>query len=380
MVSRALVNDRDYTIWIDSIDRPMLIQARRNGKIKCLCSKPLTYVDAAVRIPHFRHLRGNCLVIGAERDTETHNDGVEYIGQLLRENLRGVATVEKEKTFAAPDGLRRTDIFAASNDGSTICYELQCSQISEADLSSRESAYKSLGHQIIWLFGPECSGIKYPPLANDLLKGVSIPLKSVVFNSLLDTGYLVLYFPESRDRLRIAYCSDGRFDRTRRVTVRRGKDSEFEVSMPEVQLAAFTLEFSEGLPYMSRFSDLVAKLESNQQLSLARAIYGREFARIGIRTGAKVLQTRKSKGGRKNTSRLGGKKGGRRLTPSGGGIFCSLCKSRISTQHYHKCPECGSILDDTCTFMIENDLGQSGHNMTGWVEHCTWKRLRSSKS
>jgi competence CoiA-like predicted nuclease len=141
MVSRAFVNGSDYTIWGDSVDRSMLVRARRNGKIACHCGKPLTFVDATVKIPHFRHLHGNCLIIGAERDTETHNEGLEYLGQLLRTHLDGIATIEKEKTLSTPDGLRRTDIFAAFRDGRTVCYELQCSHISEGEFAERESAY-----------------------------------------------------------------------------------------------------------------------------------------------------------------------------------------------------------------------------------------------
>ena len=83
MVTRAIVYDEDYTIWLDNIDRTRLAKAREDKKIKCHCGKPLTFVDALVRIPHFRHMKGNCSIIGAERDTETHNGGLEYLGQVL---------------------------------------------------------------------------------------------------------------------------------------------------------------------------------------------------------------------------------------------------------------------------------------------------------
>jgi len=380
MVSRAFVYGKDYTIWDDSLDRSLLIQARKDQKIRCLCGKPLTFVDATVKIPHFRHRRGNCLVIGAERDTETHNHGLEYLGQLLRKSLSG-ATVEKERTFKVRLGLRRSDIFAKLPDGKTICYELQCSPLSLAEFAERIAAYRSLGHRVVWIFGPDASGIRITPITTrfeDLLTGLPYALKELPFSCLREQGNLLLYFPNLQEKLWIAYCADGRFDRTREVTLGTG-DKQFLIRMPEPRLAMFAVQFrGDGLPYARAFpvQELAAALKgASSKLVKARGIYARELKRIDLYPRKTTIpkKQRKNKSGPRFrphfpketsvTSRLGNQ--------------CNLCSSRIVDQHYHRCSECGGIFCDACTMKIENDLNQPDHNMTGWVNHCYWIARRS---
>jgi hypothetical protein len=230
----------------------------------------------------------------------------------------------------------------------------------------------------MWIFGPDCSGIKTPPYAGELVKGVSIPLRSIIYHNLIETGHLALYFPNLslNERLWIAYCSDGKFDRTRKITLRKGGDNEFQISMPEVQLAAFKLEFSRGLPYISQFGEVAEKLMKTRAPRLTRRIYAREFDRIGVQPSIRSRRLRYAT--RPSRSEGKPKASKKHRTPTRNHdikpIACSLCDSEITNQHYHKCRECGSIFDDSCTMRIEKELGQKDHDMTGWVRHCDWKR------
>jgi hypothetical protein len=375
MVSRALVYGRDYTIWSDDVDRNLLTRAREDGKIKCHCGKALTFVSATMKIPHFRHRKGNCSIIGAERDTTTHIEGLEYLGQVLRKSLGGVATVAKEETFKVRDGLRRTDIFAKFNDGRTICYELQCSPISESELSAREAAYKSLRHKLVWIFGPESSGLKVTPhdsVYGELTKGKTFSLKEVPLSVLERQDYLALYFPDLADRLWIAYCADQRFDRTREFVLERG-DKQILLSIPEARLTMFKLKFEDGIPYADSFPakdprfTAILKRRSAKREKL-QTTYAREFDRLRIR---RVSPTPRIARRRPNSRRF------RRVKGIANSKHCILCGSRIRYQHYHKCDKCGAILDDSCTMMIESDLEENGHNMTGWVRHCDWEIQRT---
>jgi hypothetical protein len=380
MVSRAIVNGEDYTIWRDHVDRPRLIRARSEGTIRCICRKPLTFVDSTIKIPHFRHLQGNCLIIGAERDTETHNEGLEYLGQLLRKNLDGV--VEKEHTFRVPDGLRRTDIFAKLKDRKTICYELQCSPTSETEFEDRTVAYKKLGHKVVWILGPDVSGLRIKThVTNDLFEGVLTTVKRLAFTCLVMEQYLTLYFPTLDEKLWIAYCTDRNFERTRNITFSKG-EKQFVVQMPEVKLALFTAEFGRnGLPYIRNFPPQEL-LKPSKRL---QAVYAREMIHLGIARAVPELsrkvggshrsgKSRKAKGRAKSAPSVSKTISGLREV----GIPCSLCSTGISDQHYHRCDKCASILCDTCTKKIENDLKQPEHNLTGQVRHCDW--LASSKS
>ena len=375
MVSRALVYGRDYTIWSDDVDRNLLTRAREDGKIKCHCGKALTFVSATMKIPHFRHRQGNCCIIGAERDTVTHIEGLEYLGQILRKSLDGVATIAKEETFKVRDGLRRTDIFAKFNDGRTICYELQCSPISESELSAREAAYKSLKHRLVWIFGPESSGLKATPhdsVYGELTKGKPFSLKEVPFSVLERQHYLALYFPGLADRFWIAYCADQRFDRTREFVLRRG-DKQILCSMPEARLNMFKLKFEDGLPYADSFPAQDPRFITMLKRRSARreklqTTYAREFDRLRIR---RVSPTRRA------VARRPKSRPSKRVKDITNNKHCILCGSRIIYHHYHNCDKCGAILDDHCTMMIESDLKEKGHNKTGWVRHCDWEIQRA---
>ncbi|MEM3448179.1 MAG: competence protein CoiA family protein [Nitrososphaerota archaeon] len=249
MVSRALVNNEDYTIWgyLSPEDRARLIRAREEKQIMCRCGKPLTYVDATQVIPHFRHLQGNCLIIGAERDTISHNEGLEYLGQLLRTRLTGV-NVEKEHIFRVRRGLRRTDIFVEFGEGRKICYELQLSPLSTSEFRNRTSCYEKLGNEVVWIFGPDASGISNIQTNPE---GVLVPIKEAAFLSLKKQGYLLLYYPEiSPDRrLWIAYCTDHKYNRTYEFLTNDG----FLVEMRQVKITMVPLQFTDnGLPLISR--------------------------------------------------------------------------------------------------------------------------------
>ena len=144
----------DYTIWGDTLDRDLLLRARGQKRIACHCGKSLTFVDAIDKIPHFRHLKGNCRIVGEERDTETHREGLEFLGQQLRKTIDGI--VEKERTFKVSGRLRRTDIFVTLKDRTTICYELQCSPIRKSEFRSRTAAYNGLGQRGYLDFWTRC--------------------------------------------------------------------------------------------------------------------------------------------------------------------------------------------------------------------------------
>jgi hypothetical protein len=325
-------------------------------------------------------LQGNCLIIGAERDTETHNEGLEYLGQLLRKNLNGL--VEKEHTFKVPDGLRRTDIFAKLKDRKTICYELQCSPTSETEFEDRTMAYKKLGHKVVWILGPEVSGLRMKThVTDDLFEGVLTTVKRLAFSCLIMEQYLTLYFPTLDEKLGIAYCTDRNFERTRNITFSKG-ETLFVVQMPEAKLTLFTAEFGRnGLPYIRNFPPQEL-LKSSMRL---QAIYAREMIHLGIARAIPELsrkvsrsrrlgKSRKTRDRAKSASSVSKTISGLRKV----GIPCGLCSAGISAQHYHRCDKCANILCETCTKKIENDLKQSDHNMTGQVRHCDW--LASSKS
>jgi len=282
----------DYTIWADQLDRALLIHARRDRKIECHCSKPLTFVDSTIRIPHFRHLTGSCSIIGAERDTETHNEGLEYVGQILRSNLKH-AHVEKEAIFKVPGGKRRTDIFVELEGGNSICYELQCSPITEEEFVERTTAYESLGNEVVWIFGPDAAGVKYLR-PNGLAGGSTVPIKFIALSALRENSYLALYFPTQKERLRIAYCADGVLDRTRDFTITRGQN-KFLVTMPDVRLALFPLEFEkDGFPYARNFpSGELAVLDLNSvRKKKLQTVYARELIRAGVQaTSSKPRKT-----------------------------------------------------------------------------------------
>jgi len=370
LVSRALVYGIDYTIWADHIDRTMLIRARRKGKIKCFCGKHLTFVDSTIRIPHFRHLKGNCSIIGVERDTETHNEGLEYVGQILKNKLKDM-DVEKETTFKIHGGKRRTDIFVKFKGDTTICYELQCSPISENEFVNRTIAYDSLGHELVWIFGPEASGLRYPPsdFTKDISKGSRICIKFVALSALKESGYLALYSPTQQERLWIAYCADGVYDRTRDITLTRG-EKQFVVSLPEVELTTFPLEFGQdGLPYARNFprQQIDVRNGNSAKIEKLRAVYARELHLNEHTTRPKPTRPPKQRPKKPSTEK--------KTWITKNGPICIVCGSAIRDQHYHKCVECGSILDDKCTRIIEKALHEEEHNTTGWVRHCEWVKI-----
>lgn len=381
MVSRGIVYNEDYTIWGHSTDNVKLIQARKDREIRCYCGKSLTFVDSKLRLPHFRHLKGNCKIIGAERDTETHNDGLEYLGQLLRKHFPR-ANIEKEKFFDVPKGLRRTDIFVDFNGERTICYELQCSPISEQEFLDRTIAYNILGHEVIWIFGQESSGIKNIPNTTsyeELLKGTPIAMKYLASSVIELKGYLILYYPKLKDKLWIAYCSDGNFNKKRNFTIKRG-DLEQQLSMPEINLSFFPIQFdNQGVPYASRFPIEAIKRSYDrrtEKIKKIRSRYLRELQCHGIEPILKQSSKSRTNDHYETPTfvekhEVKPKKKKRVFF----NLSCTICGSSIKHQHYHLCSECKNILCDDCTIMIEKDLKITQHNLHGWVSHCNWIHL-----
>jgi hypothetical protein len=365
-VARALVYGKDYTIWADNLDRELLTRAREDHRITCYCGKALTFVSSTLRISHFRHFQGNCSIVGAERDTITHNEALEYIGHFLRNNLKR-AIIEKEKTFALPEGLRRTDLYAQLANGKGICYEVQCSRCSTSEYEDRTAAYKRLGHRIVWILGPEVTGVRKPSRVSSLdevVNGVPTTIRSIALSALLERGYLCLYFPDEKERLWLAYCPTGKFDATRKFVVKRG-EQEVLVSLSEVGLSYFQVELgTDGNLYATRFpiNELKVKFERPSEINeVLRKVYGRELRHRGLRT---VKQAKAEREKDKGKASIKFKKSSSN--------YCAMCDSEILNQHYHKCVTCDAILDDRCTVMIERGLGECEHNMTGWVRHCEW--------
>lgn len=293
---------------------------------------------------------------------------MEYIGQILKKKLRD-ALIEKETTFKVRGGKRRTDILAKFKDQASVCYELQCSPISSGEFSDRTLAYTSRGYRVVWILGPDASGIKYPPAIDslkDFSKGVKICIKFTALSILQATGYLALYFPEKQERLLIAYCVDGVFDRKRDLTLTRG-EKQIVVTMPEVELAVVPMEFEQdGIPYAHNFPhDQLDPLHQSTKRSQLSVSYARELIRYKHRTIPKLGTSKhlpKQSSGQKKESGLTDAMGPR----------CSLCRRTITDMHYHKCTACGCILDAECTKKIEAALLEEEHNMTGWVRHCEW--------
>jgi hypothetical protein len=379
MVSRALVFGEDYTIWDETLDRDLLLRARDQKRIVCHCGKSLTYVDAVDKIPHFRHLRGNCRIVGEERDTETHREGVEFLGQHLRKTIDGI--VEKERIFKVPGGLRRTDIFVTLKDGTTICYELQCSPIRESEFRSRTAAYNGLGHAVIWIFGPDASGIFPKTSSSALSDGSMTAVKRPAFLVLKKNRYVALYFSMAEGRFRIAYCADGKFNKTRDVPLYRVEQTQLVYPMPEVKLAMFRLEFGhDGFPYIENFEQFSQESlnEVLSRQSKRTSSYGRELARHGLLTEEfrnRLQGEKSSKKTNRETTRETRKAAEFPQKPV---IRCLQCRLPITDQHYHLCNGCGMILCDQCTMRIEKDLHQNSHNLTGQVKHCEWVAASNS--
>ena len=118
-----------------------------------------------------------------------------------------------------------------------------------------------------------------------LADGSMTVVKKPAFLALRKNRYVALYFPMAEGRFRIAYCVDGKFNKTRDVPLYRVEQTQFVYPMPEVKLAMFRLEFGhDGFPYIENFEQVSKESLSEvlSQQSKRGSSYPRELVRNGL--------------------------------------------------------------------------------------------------
>ncbi len=110
------------------------------------CGNPLTFVDAKLRIQHFRHQKDvNCQY---SKESFEHLKSKEILYKLLKRKSSNVVLLEAEI------GERRPDLLVTNGVGKKYAIEVQLSPITFGEWLARMRYYNQLSIPVVWLAKP----------------------------------------------------------------------------------------------------------------------------------------------------------------------------------------------------------------------------------
>ena len=134
---------------------------KTDGPFSCLgCRQELNIRKGRIKVHHFAHKPPYSCTRG-QGETEAHRKCKETIYNSLL-NLPYVTDLDVEKDF----GTVISDVYGVIS-GAKVAIEIQRSNLSVNDITSRTSAYEKLGIHVLWLalFNDKLESDKYSPKA-----------------------------------------------------------------------------------------------------------------------------------------------------------------------------------------------------------------------
>lgn len=107
------------------------------------CEQKMIFVNATLKIKHFRHERTEC-IYKTEPDSKTHMNMKKEISEILKEN--GRITLEKKI------GSNITDIAIETPTNQKIAVECQASPITFNEFMTRTKNLNKEGWSVLWIF------------------------------------------------------------------------------------------------------------------------------------------------------------------------------------------------------------------------------------